>query len=78
MTGEPTMSAIISGWTRAEIETPKARAVNPSREEQFRCALESYIAEYRKHRAVIDKAAGGRDNGSKLWFLVRFANWSRC
>jgi hypothetical protein len=71
------MSAIISDWARAETETPKARVANRSREEQFHCALESYIADYRKYRAVIDDAAGGRDSASNFRFLPRLANWRR-
>ena len=70
------MSAIISDWARAETKTPTARVANLSREEQFHCALESYIADYRKHRALTDDAAGGRESAS-LWFFARLVNWSR-
>ena len=71
------MSAIVSDWARAETETPTARVANRSREEQFRRALERYIADYRKHRAVTDGAAGGWDGASNFWFLPRLINWSR-
>jgi hypothetical protein len=71
------MSAIISDWARAETETPKARVANRSREEQFHCALENYIADYRKHRALTDDAAGGRDSAWNFWFLPMLANRSR-
>jgi hypothetical protein len=71
------MSAIISDWALAETGTPKARAANRSREEQFHCALENYIADYRKHRALTDDAAGGRDGASIIWFLPMLANRSR-
>jgi hypothetical protein len=55
------MYAIISDWmpfvTKAETETPiqhPAKGSNANRrEEEFRTALDSYIADYRKHRAMI-------------------------
>ena len=71
------MSAIISDWARVETESPTARVANRGREKQFHCALESYIADYRKHRAVTDDAARGRDRASNFWFLSRLINWSR-
>jgi hypothetical protein len=71
------MSAIISDWAPTEIEAPKAPAANRSREEQFHRALESYIADYRKHRALTDDAAGGRDSAWNFWFPPRLSNRSR-
>ncbi len=54
------MYAIISDWmpfvTKAETETPPQHPANANnanrREEEFRAALDSYIADYRRHRAV--------------------------
>jgi len=56
------MSAITFNWAPFEIETevevPTDRLVNIrkgySREEEFRAALDSYIADYRKNRRMID------------------------
>jgi hypothetical protein len=67
-------SAIISDWVRAETKTPTPRVANRSREEQFHCALERYIVDYRKHRALADDAACGRDSAWNFWFLPRLAN----
>ena len=71
------MSAMISDRARAQARTPTARVANRSREEQFQGALESYIANYRKHRAVTDDDAGGRESASIFWFLPRLASWGQ-
>lgn len=56
------MSAITFNWVPFEIETKvDAPAKSPikssgrySREEEFRTALDSYMADYRKNRRIID------------------------
>ena len=49
-TGEPPMSALAFEWMPAETETitsiPVKAPENPSREEEFRLALDGYIANY--------------------------------
>ncbi len=60
------MYAIISDWmpfvTEAETEAPtqhSAKGNNANRrEEEFRAALDSYIADYHKHRAMIAHKCG--------------------
>lgn len=60
------MYAIISDWmpfvTKAETEAPtqhSAKGNNANRrEEEFRAALDSYVADYRKHRAMIANRSG--------------------
>lgn len=56
------MSAIAFNWApfeiEAEVEPPTERLVNIrkgcSREEEFRSALDGYIADYRKNRRIMD------------------------
>jgi hypothetical protein len=71
------MSAISADWAPTETATPRNHAVERSREEEFRSALESYIANYQKRHAVIIEVAGGRKSTSNFWFLPRLTNWSR-
>ena len=61
------MYAIISDWvpfvTKVETEAPTQRSAKKGnnanrREEEFRAALDSYIADYRKHRAMIANRSG--------------------
>ena len=56
------MSAITFNWAPFEIETefdaPTERPIDTgkgySREEVFRTALESYLADYRKNRRIVE------------------------
>jgi len=64
------MSAITSDWAPGETEAPTARAVKCSREEEFRRALERYIADYQRHHARrIDST--GRGAGNTFFSFVR-------
>jgi membrane-associated HD superfamily phosphohydrolase len=55
------MSTITYNWApfeiETEVETPTKSPIKISnrcsREEEFRAALDSYMADYRKHRAMI-------------------------
>jgi hypothetical protein len=71
------VSAISTDWAPSETATPRTRAVKRSREEEFRSALESYIANYQKRHAAPVEVAGGRHGASNFWFLPRLTNWSR-
>ncbi len=68
------MSAIISDRAPIKTEAPAARPAKSSREEEFRSALDRYIANYRKHRLVADHA-GRRDTALNFW-PPKLANWS--
>ncbi len=58
------MSAITSDWAPVETEAPVTRAVESGkvyrREEEFRSALDNYIAHYRKANAV--RVVAGRES----------------
>ena len=69
------MSAISTDWAPSETATPRTPAVKRSREEEFRSALETYIANYQKRHAVPVEVSGGR-HASNFWFLPRLTNWS--
>jgi hypothetical protein len=72
------MSAITSDWTLSEAEAPTRRPVayrkECSREEEFRSALESYMAAYaddQKHRGETTAKTGGtRGSVRKLAMFV--------
>jgi hypothetical protein len=78
------MYAIISDWmpfvTEAESEAPTDHSIKInkkySREEEFRSAVDSYMADYRKHHATIANKARGTHN-TRFTFLPRLANWNR-
>ena len=61
------MSAITSHFApsaqraRPESEAPKPTA-RISRDEEFRLALDRYITDYRKHRALMDSGEGNARN----------------
>ncbi len=71
------MSVIATDWAPTETATPRTPAVKRSREEEFRLALESYIAHYQQRHAAPPAVARGRRGGSNFWFLPRLTNWSR-
>ena len=71
------MSAISTDWAPSETATPRTVAVKRSREEEFRSALESYIANYQKRHAAPNVVSGDRHGASIFWFLPRLTNWSR-
>jgi hypothetical protein len=71
------VSVIATDWAPTETAIPRTLAVKRSREEEFRSALESYIANYQKRHAVPIVAAGGRRGAANFWFLPRLTNWSR-
>jgi hypothetical protein len=65
-TGELTMTDITYDWmplwTEAETDVPTKHSVKSNkehrREEEFRSALDSYMANYQKHRAMMSRAKG--------------------
>ena len=71
------MSAISTNWAPTEAATPGTLTAKRSREEEFRSALESYIANYQKRHAVPVEVAGGRHGASNFWFLPLLTSWSR-
>lgn len=78
------MFAITYDWMPFETETKTEAPTNHSikinkkysREEEFRSALDSYMADYRKHHAMIANKARGTHN-TRFTFLPRLANWNR-
>ena len=67
--------------TEAETETPtkhSAKGNNANRrEEEFRAALDSYIADYRNHHAMTANKALGTYN-TLFTFLLSIANCNPC
>jgi hypothetical protein len=76
------MYAIISDWmpfvTEAETEAPtkhSAKGSNANRRElEFRAALNSYMADYRKHRALMSGSNSHPSRKSRFTFLHKFAD----
>ena len=77
------MSAIASEWTPSETEAPTLRLVKNGRkyrrEEEFRCALEAYVADYAEFQWRRSETIGStvRARPSGHGFLGRIANWLR-
>ena len=82
------MYAIISGWMPFETETKTEAPPNHSikfnkkysREEEFRSALESYMADYRRNRdSIADKTTHQLQNqislGRRTAEMLRFQSW---
>jgi len=72
------MSAITSDWVPSEIEAPTTRKAKQSREEEFRSALERYIADYQKHRAATDGPDARSAGDAPSSFLRLLVGWPRC
>ena len=74
------MSYITSDWTPIETEAPilpsLACVKTHGRKEEFRAALDGYMADYRKHRAAIGKA-GYHTRSAHFPYFLRFAEWLR-
>lgn len=56
---------------------PIARTSKPNRrEDEFRSALDRYMADYRKHHAGINGAKARGTLNTRFTFFWSFANWS--
>jgi len=77
------MSAIASEWTPSETEAPTLRLVKNGRkyrrEEEFRCALEAYLADYAEFQRRRSETIGSRarTRTGDPSFFGRFAEWLR-
>jgi hypothetical protein len=84
-TGETPMSAITSVWARVETEAPVTRAVECDkvyrREEEFRSALNNYMAGYiaaqQKRCAAATGSIGSAARNNYFTVFWRFAGWIR-
>ena len=73
------MSHTSSDWAPTEIEAPPSgRTKTRSREEEFSLALERYIADYKRHRAALDREVSSPRNARWSFFrgLVGWPRWS--
>ena len=79
------MSAITSDWAPIETEAPVTRAVESGkvyrREEEFRSALNNYMAGYvadqQKRRAAATGSLASAAHNSYFTLFGRFAGWIR-
>jgi hypothetical protein len=72
------MSAITSDWAPVKTEAPlAARNTMRNREEEFRSALERYIADYQRHHAVTIDSTGRGAGNTFFSFFRRLAGASR-
>ena len=75
------MSAITSDWTLSETEAPTKQSVKVnrkySREEEFRSALDSYIADYQRHLDVMTGNTDRHGGYAHFTFFPRLAAWLR-
>jgi hypothetical protein len=75
------MSAVTShityaGWARPEPGAPRAYEAKKNREEEFRDALDNYIADYRRHRSLIDSPDRSRAGHFPFFWLRRLVSLS--
>ena len=76
------MYAIISDWmpfeAQAVAELPTSQMVQNSkpyrREEEFRSALDRYMAEYQKHHALMSRSKSRSSRNSRFTFFHKFVD----
>ena len=76
------MSDITYDWmtfgAQAVAELPTRQMIKNStpyrREEEFRAALDSYMADYRQHRALMSGSNSHPSRNSRFTFLHKFAD----
>lgn len=78
------MSDITYDWipfeTVADTQAPIEQAIKIgkgySREEEFRSPLDSFMADYRKHHAMMSDTKGCSDYKNRFTFFRRFYDWA--
>lgn len=75
------MSAITHDGMPNEVEAPTGHSIKTSREysrdREFRAALDSFVADYRMHRAMLIAQSRCSAHNTHLPSLTKLANWLR-
>ncbi len=72
------MSRTSTDWAPTEIEAPPSgRTKSRGREQEFSSALERYIADYKRHRAALDREVSSHRN-ARWSFFQGLVGWPWC